>query len=210
MKRIEFETKLRQVKNASLARVRMLVQDLEPHAPRVDAVLREDFRKTLERLGFTSPTLAAVSLLPRETWLLLYEAPRDGWAVRLRAFYDAVLPTIDDRLATEVRRAHRGLLADPIFRAVAVTALALPTHAARRLKKAPSAVGDPIAASDARPRGTRRRPSDDHSVRGGHDDVALRRARFLRRLIFSSRLAPQERRRPPRCSSGARQRGTRS
>ena len=29
-----------------------------------------------------------------------------------------------------------------IFRAIAVTALALPTRAARRLKKAPSAVGD--------------------------------------------------------------------
>jgi tetratricopeptide (TPR) repeat protein len=110
MKRIEFETKLRQLKSASLARARMLVEDLEPHASRVDAALRADFRKTLERLGFPCPTLASVSLFPGETWLLLYEAPRAGWAVRLRAFYDAALPTIDERLATEVRRAHRGLL----------------------------------------------------------------------------------------------------
>jgi tetratricopeptide (TPR) repeat protein len=110
MKRIEFETKLRQLKSASIARARMLVQDLQPSTARVDAVLREDFRNTLELLGFACPTFSTVSLLPGETWLLLYEAPRDGWAVRLRAFYDAALPTIDDRLAIEVRRAHRGLL----------------------------------------------------------------------------------------------------
>ncbi len=110
MKRIEFETKLRQLKSASVARARMLLQDLEPSAAHGDSVLREDFGKTLELLGFVRPTFEAVSLLPGETWLLLYEAPRDGWAVRLRAFYDPALPTIDDRLATEVRRAHRGLL----------------------------------------------------------------------------------------------------
>jgi tetratricopeptide (TPR) repeat protein len=110
MKRTEFETKLRELKNASLARARMLAEDLAPHAHRVDAVLREEFRTTLERHGLTRPAFAAVSLLPGETWLLLYEAPRDGWAVRLRASYDVALPTIDDRLAAEVRRAHRGLL----------------------------------------------------------------------------------------------------
>lgn len=110
MKRIEFETKLRQLKTAGLARARMLAEDLEPHAPRVDAVLREEFRTAVERHGFTPPDFAAVSLLPGETLLLLYEAPRDGWAVRLRASYEVGLPTIDDRLAAEVRRAHRGLL----------------------------------------------------------------------------------------------------
>jgi tetratricopeptide (TPR) repeat protein len=110
MKRIEFETKLRQLKSASVARARMLVQDLEPSAARVDSVLREDFRKTLELLGFARPTFSAVNLLPGETWLLLYEAPRGGWAVRARAFYDAAEPALDDRLAIEVRRAHRGLL----------------------------------------------------------------------------------------------------
>lgn len=110
MKRIEFEAKLRQLKSASTARARMLVQDLEPAASRVDAVLREDFRDTLELLGFVRPTFSAVSLLAGETWLLLFEAPRDGWAVRLRAFYDGGVPTIDDRVATEVRRAHRGLI----------------------------------------------------------------------------------------------------
>lgn len=110
MKRTEFETKLRQLKDAGLARARMLAQDLAPHALRVDAVLREEFRTTLERHGLTPPPVAAVTLLPGETWLLLYEAPRHGWAVRLRASYEARLPTIDGRLAAEVRRAHRGLL----------------------------------------------------------------------------------------------------
>lgn len=110
MKRAEFETRLRQLKGANLSRARMLVEDLAPQAHRVDAVLRGEFRETLAHLGFSSPTIAAVSLLPGETWLLLYEAPRYGWAVRLRASYNSALPITDDRIGHEARRAHRGLL----------------------------------------------------------------------------------------------------
>lgn len=109
MKRAEFEDKLRQLRCATtIGRARMLIDELRDGASRVDALLREDFQRAVEEVGLPSPKFASVRLLPGETWLLLYEAPQSGCAVRLRASLDASIG--DDRLGAEVRRAHRGLL----------------------------------------------------------------------------------------------------
>jgi tetratricopeptide (TPR) repeat protein len=86
------------------------LDDLRPHVGRGDATVRAAYRQTLEQLAVECPDLPDVSLLPGETWLLLFEAPNDGCAVRLRASSDYGGPVVNDGLAWELRRAHRGLV----------------------------------------------------------------------------------------------------
>jgi hypothetical protein len=107
MKRAEAEAKLRQLQSVGCARARMLADDLLAASPGFDAPLREAIRHALLGVGIESPEIAARELSPGETWLLLYEPPRDGLAIRLRVSHGA---TTDERVAGEVRRAHRGLL----------------------------------------------------------------------------------------------------
>jgi tetratricopeptide (TPR) repeat protein len=110
MTRSDFVERLRGLKRAvTEATARRLEKDLVEAAPRVDAELRDALRRELERRGRDVPPMSAAPLGIGETYLLLFEAPAVGHAVRLEV--RRTVDKLDPHLAHEVRRAYRGAVA---------------------------------------------------------------------------------------------------
>ena len=110
MKRSDFEERLRELRRAStsVARAKMLLAELIRTAPIMDHPLAERLRQTAADRGLVVAPIVAKPLEVGESWLLLFEPPNLGHAVRLRASFS---PGKDDPLDAEVRRAFRGLVA---------------------------------------------------------------------------------------------------
>jgi len=110
MTRSEFVGRLRQLEmTASPASVMRLVKSLLELAPRVDAELRGDLSRELLRRGVGTPVPRAAPLGVGEAYLLLFEAPASGHAVRMHL--ERGDDAADPDLGREVRRAYRGAVA---------------------------------------------------------------------------------------------------
>lgn len=108
MPRATFAARLAELERArSRASANLLLDEIAPDLPFAAPDHRIAVQALLAARGIDF-TLPAARLRVGETWLLLYEAPGSGWAVRLRAVAE---PTPDTTLlGGELGRAHRALV----------------------------------------------------------------------------------------------------
>ena len=87
----------------------MFVSDLERAAPDMAHALREELRRVAAEHGLGGGAIFAKPLGVGESWLLLFEPPKQGHVFRLRASFEP--GGKEGRLEAEIRRAYRGLVA---------------------------------------------------------------------------------------------------